>query len=231
MVYEKEEKLREAFAKIKKDMDFLRQEINNIKQDLGDLIHLITRSTHPQQFDTQNGKIKGIKPYKAISTGNDGVPADSQQTFDTSEIPEIEEKPLQKEQETKETTPETPQTSEAPQRLSLRQLKKVVDNFTEDLKIKFKSLSKQEFFVFSLVYNLDIQGQKPDYKTIAIKAGLTESSVRDYISRLIHKGIPLKKEKINNKSIVILVPDELKSLATLDNLTRLKQYNQDNNPL
>ena len=64
-------------------------------------------------------------------------------------------------------------------------------------------------------------------KAIAIKAGLTESSVRDYISRLIHKGIPLKKERINNKSIVISVPDELKSLATLDNLTRLKQYDVD----
>jgi predicted transcriptional regulator len=200
MIDEKE-KIRKAFSKIREDMDSFQNEINEIKQYLHDLHDYLKSSTHPQHFDTQTQEIKGIKPQILISKGNEGVPADSQQTFDTSKTLEI------------------------PKKLTLGQVKKIVNNLQQDLKFKFKNLSKQEFYIFSLVYNLDIQGQKPDYKTIAIRANLTESSVRDYISRLIHKGIPLKKEKINNKLIKISVPDELKNLATLDNLTKISQYN------
>lgn len=209
MAEEKEEKLRAAFAKIKQDMDSLKQEINNMKQKISKITSILKGPANTQQFSTQTANIEGIRPYLAISKGNDGVPADSQQTFDTSESQEKE-----------------PFEATNKEKLTFRQVKKIVDNLTQDLKLKFKSLSKQEFYIFSLVYSLDVQGQKPDYKTIAIKANLTESSVRDYISRLIHKGIPLRKEKINNKTIVISVPDELKSLATLDNLTKLKQYDE-----
>ncbi len=195
-----EEKIKEAFIQIREDMDSLQDEINEIKQYLRDLHEYLQASTNQQHFDTQTAKIKGIKPQIAISTRNEGVPADSQQTFDTSEIQENQQKTL-----------------------NLRDIKKIVNTLTEDLRLKFRSLSKQEFYIFSLVYSLDIQGKRPDYKTIAIKANLTESSVRDYISRLIHKGIPLKKEKINNKTIRISVPDEFKNLATLDNLTKLNE--------
>lgn len=210
-----EEKLREAFLKIKEEMNSLQHEIDEIKQYLQDLHAYLTQSTpsthtpaYPQHSSTQSQEINRIKPQLSISTRNDGVPADSQQTFDTSNI-----------QENIQNTHKN---------LNLRDMKKLINSLQQDLKTKFNSLSRQEFYIFSLIYNLDIQGQKPDYKTIAIMAGLTESSVRDYISRLIHRGIPIKKEKINNKQIIISIPEELKSLATLDSLTKISQYNQEN---
>ena len=206
-----EEKIRSAFLKIREEMDSLQNEINEIKQYLHDIHDYITKQipqqtypTHPQHSSTQTQEIEGIKPQIAISTGNQGVPADSQQTFDTS-------KPQENEQNTQKN-------------LNIRSIRNIINSLQKDLKFKFNSLSRREFYIFSLVYNLDIQGQKPDYKTIAIRANLTESSVRDYISRLIHKGIPIRKEKINNKHIMLSIPDELKSLATLDNLTKISQY-------
>lgn len=207
MFDEKEEKLKTTFQRIKQDMDSLKQEIEQIKQSLYEITEFLNtlayQSAHSQQSSTQNQVYEGIKPYNDISTGNDGVPADSQQTFSTQETHEIE-------------------LSEPSKPFSFRDIKKIVNSLTQDLKAKFQSLSKQEFYIFSIIYSLDIQGQTTDYKTIAIKAKLTESSVRDYVARLIHKGIPLKKEKINNKAIVISVPEELKNIATLDNLTKLK---------
>lgn len=211
----KEEKLRRSFLKIRQEMNQLNQDIQEIKQYLWDLNEYLSNPAHQQHSSTQTQKIEGIKAQIPISIGNHGVPADSQQTFDTSKIAQIQGN---QEENLEQTT----------KKLTLKQIKNIVENLTTELKLKFKSLSKQEFFIFSMIYNLDMQGQKPDYKSIAIRANLTESSVRDYISRLIHKGIPLKKEKINNKQVIISVPDELKNIATLDNLTKISQYNNEN---
>ena len=40
-----------------------------------------------------------------------------------------------------------------------------------------------------------------DYKTLSKRLNLTESSIRDYVGKLIKKGIPVEKTKINNKMI------------------------------
>jgi hypothetical protein len=51
---------------------------------------------------------------------------------------------------------------------------------------------------------------------------LTESSIRDYIGRLIKKGIPLDKVKINNKTIHISISQNLKKVATLPTILQLR---------
>jgi len=209
-----EQKIKNSFVKIREDINNIKQEIAKIKQEiwqisasntlLMDSAHV---PAHTQQFGTQTQIKQGIKPQKVISIGNRGVPADSQQTFGTSqETLQLRDLfRLRQKQEKTILKTSFPLTS--------KEIKRIVDSMAQELKNKFEKLSKQEFYIFSVIYNLDLNRIPVDYKTISLKTGLTESSVRDYISRLIHKGIPIKKNKINNKNIIISVPEELKNIA------------------
>ena len=78
--------------------------------------------------------------------------------------------------------------------------------------------------VFSTIYTLE--EQDPDnttYKKVASSLKLSESSIRDYVQRLINKGIPIKKQKINNKTILLSVSQELKKIATLNTIIQLRE--------
>ena len=171
-----------------------------------------TSTLRQQIFDTSahkknnSLKFKGIKPYFNSSIGNKGVSTLRQQTdnkqtdtFDTFfGIKQPEEKP---------------------------NLSSFVKGLKQELRLRFKNLTKQEFYIFSLPYTLTEEKNRPiTYKDIALRANISESSVRDYISRLINKKIPILKQRINNKSVVLKIPEELKHLETLDNLTNIHKY-------
>ncbi len=210
--YEIEEKIRNSFLKIKQDMQEMKQEIQTIKQEITEIKDILNPAhvpAHPQQSSTYSSIKQGIKPQIPISIRNDGVPADSQQTTNTPQLADL----FKKKQETAVQQPHS--------QLSSRDIKNLVQGLTSDLKAKFKSLSKQELYIFSLIYNMNLRGENTDYKSLSIKAGLTESSIRDYISRLIHKGVPIEKERINNKTVLISVSDEFKNIATLNNFNKL----------
>ena len=51
---------------------------------------------------------------------------------------------------------------------------------------------------------------------------LSESSIRDYINRLIKKGIPIQKIKQNNKIILLRVSEDLKNVVTLATIQNLR---------
>jgi len=90
------------------------------------------------------------------------------------------------------------------------------------LRLKFKRLTDQELLVFSTIYQLDEEIGYSDYKSISTKLKLTESSVRDYVGRLIKKGIPVEKTKINNKNIQLNISQNLKKIASLNTLLHLR---------
>ena len=58
--------------------------------------------------------------------------------------------------------------------------------------------------IFNTLYSLD-EGETEEitYKIIANKINLSESSIRDYINKLIKKGIPVEKTRKNNKIIIL----------------------------
>ncbi len=97
-----------------------------------------------------------------------------------------------------------------------------LDGIKQDLKNKFKSLTNQELVVFSTIYSLEEQG-KSTYRDIADKLNLSESSIRDYTNRLLKKGIPVFKEKKNNKQIILHISPELKKLASLETILKLRE--------
>ncbi|MEK6890738.1 MAG: hypothetical protein AABX03_01235, partial [Nanoarchaeota archaeon] len=80
----------------------------------------------------------------------------------------------------------------------------------------------QEMVVLSAIYQFEDEGALIDYAFLASKLTLSESSIRDYIQRIISKGIPLEKEKINNKKILLHIPNDLRRLASLETLLNLR---------
>jgi DNA-binding MarR family transcriptional regulator len=243
------EKLRGAFEKIKDEISFLKSELSFLKKDveilgkdsieaqktannnelllnelnqklseLNESLKLYINSNTPttdfQHSNTYSSKFEGIKPYILSSNGNEGVPTLPQQTNTQSNTYPTDDFMNKIQQEVKpDLVPEMPKIS----------IKELVASMKTDLKIKFKALTKQEFHVFSVLFSLEQELNRPlSYKDLAIKANLTESTIRDYIGRLIEKGIPISKERVNNRDILIRVNEDLRNIASLDSLSRIK---------
>ncbi|MBA7603433.1 hypothetical protein ES703_10543 [subsurface metagenome] len=229
------DEIKQAFQKVKTDIDFLFQELNNIKAELDKTQREMTKicqileqinekilekpqkttstqpfekptvSTHPSTHDRP---LEALKPQNiAFSTGNQGVPTDKQTDKQTDNKHEIELK-------TKEIMEN-----------SIDNAAKILDSLDsikKEIRLKFKRLTEQELLVFSTLYQIDEEAGPTDYKTIAKKLGLTESSIRDYIGRLIKKGIPVDKKRINNKIIQLSISQNLKKIASLPTILQLR---------
>jgi len=234
------EEVKKSFERVKRDISFLHQEMFGLKKDLeflnsalltfGNLIkekvfNEPEKSSHnKERFSLNDISIKNIsstdkdknqtnkeisstdkfifKPLNdqilGISTGNQGVQTDRQTDRQTDKS---RGNTLNNAYEALE---------------SLEILKK-------ELKTKLNKLTDQELLVFTTIYQLQEQGIKVNYKTLSKKLSLTESSIRDYIKRLIFKEIPLEKQKENNKEIFLLIPSNLRKLATINTILQLRE--------
>ncbi|OYT38286.1 hypothetical protein B6U82_00245 [Candidatus Pacearchaeota archaeon ex4484_31] len=199
----KETKLREAFAKIRSDILFLYQQIQKIEERLSCLERKIDEKLEkfPQEIEVRHSTDNSTHNFKNyslkhknfhFSKGNEGVSTVSQQSLD-SHLDTL-----------KRTFPMT-------------EIVNLIKELKQNLKEKFKNLTKQELLIFSLLCFLEEQKGNVTYKDLAQKAGLSESCVRDYISRLRKKGIPIIKEKINNRVVILKIPRELKELREINN--------------
>jgi len=155
-----------------------------------------------------------------VSTGNKGVPTDSQQTDSQQTVGQqitdsqtADKQQMQQMQQIGRTEVIAPDT----QNIGL------ISDLKKDLVRKFMALTTKEFLIFTDVYIIGEKQGAASYRDIAREAGLTESSIRDYIARLIHKGIPIIKRKVNNKNIILNISPDLKSLFTLDSLINLRE--------
>lgn len=224
--------IKEAFAKIKEDIFYLQSELASLRQEISAL--RLENTTLSQKLSSANKpsvssielsptvipannptvpqEIRGLRPLQNdLSTGNKGVPADistysqtNQQTDKIAIFPinNSIESPLNKMQETLES----------------------LDNIRKELRIQFKRLTPQEMLVFTTLYSLENQGiEEITYKVLATRLNLTESSIRDYTTKLLAKGIPLKKIRLNNKKIVLNVSEDLKKMASLSTLVKLRE--------
>lgn len=146
-----------------------------------------------------------FKPLKAnilgISIGNKGVPADRQTDRQEEKRPNKED---------------LGSFSVAPKLLES------LDDLRKEIRLKFKQLTEQEFLVFSTIYKLEEETGTCDYKSLATSLGLTESSIRDYVVKLIRKGIPVEKTKLNNKSVILSISKNLKTISTLPTIFTLR---------
>jgi DNA-binding MarR family transcriptional regulator len=219
--------VKEAFLKIKDDIQNLQLEISQIKAELfkqnniNPTIQQVTSPQHIQQTNqqthltdkpTQNIALGGLKtPNYQFSTGNKGVPTDKQTNGQTDQQAEIHRNSQQDNNNIEQNA-----FSEADKIMSS------LNELREEIKIKFKSLTPQEMLVFSTIYGFQEQNVQITYKTIAEHLNLSESSIRDYINRLISKQVPLNKEKINNKLVLLSIDSSLTKNISLSTIISLR---------
>jgi len=147
-----------------------------------------------------------LSPKTGISTGNGGVPTDrptDRQTDQHIPLSSTNFKPISLDR--------------------AQELLESLDNLKKEVRFKFKRLTSQEMQVFSLLYNLEESGIVVDYKTLADKLNLSESSIRDYTGKIQKKGIPITKEKVNNKRILLHISQDLKKIASLNTILQLRE--------
>jgi len=241
-----EDKLKEAFEKIKndifslgKEMSELRFEIIELKTEMKlisefmndiktkkielpsevpahnpthapkNLLHLSTPTDNP----TLPHEIKGlIAPNSTVSIGNRGVPTDRPTDRQTDQHI-IQHKFI----DDKISADNLNHLERASEILAS------LDNLKKEVRIKFKKLTQQEMQVFSFLYSLEEAQETVDYKTLSSRLNLSESSIRDYINKIQKKGIPITKEKLNNKRIILHISPDLKKVASLNTILQLRE--------
>jgi len=197
--------IKTAFDKVRQDMDTLQYQIDLIYQEIQEIKRTLKSQTDEEKTSTDklktstdstdNYPLEASKsPISNISTGNEGVSTDKQTNRQT-------DRHIQK----------------------FAQVIENLDEIKSELRIKFKKLTPQEMLIFSTIYQFEEQGFTVDYPSLSEKLNLSESSIRDYVQRLIKKGIPIEKTKHDNKKITLSIPLELKKMASLDTILQLRE--------
>ena len=240
------ENIKKSFKKVKQDIDSLKQEVIFLKLNLietrekiievcdivkkmhkkikkqqtkkfvltnndnNDFIETSTNNplipTSSTHLSTHNLSLEGLKNQNLpFSNGNEGVSTDRQ---------------------TDRQTDKKRENNLLNNKNSMENALKILnslDHIKKEIRLKFKRLTNQELLVFSSIYQLEEEIGHPDYKTLSQKLNLTESSIRDYVGRLIKKGIPVEKNKINNKNIELSISKTFKKVATLSTILQLRE--------
>lgn len=209
--------IKEAFSKIKYEMNLLKQEIQSISSKINEiekrqlsqqnLSNTSITTDIPTENTTVPQEIRGSKQdFFNISTGNKGVPTDKPTNRQTNQQTDtyVENRPF----------------------LALEKAKEALDSLDtikKEIRLKFKRLTNKEMMIFSTIYSLEERGiEEITYKLLANNLNLTESSIRDYTNRLVSKGIPLEKTRINNKQISLKISSEFQRIASLQTVLRLR---------
>ena len=222
-------KIKEAFTRAKQDIEELRsyilyltEQLEEIKRTLRQTNRQTDTPTYTSEIPTNNSFIPTQTPTDSktptdnlpqkalisqnndISSGNRGVPTDRQTDRQTDQHtqnkPEIGKNTLD----------------------NAVEILSSLDDLKKEVRLKFKRLTEQEILVFSTIYQFDEEVGYSDYKSLSQRLNLTESSIRDYVGRLIKKGIPIEKNKINNKQIQLNISANLKKIATLNTILQLR---------
>ncbi|MFA5258949.1 MAG: hypothetical protein WC979_03465 [Candidatus Pacearchaeota archaeon] len=176
-----------------------------------------TLDSYPTDSQTVPQEIEGLKThYFDTSTGNRGVPTDRQTVRQTDQ--QTENKVFLPYSEASNSTSIEANIQEASEILNS------LDRLKKEIRLKFKNLTSQEMLVFSTIYQLEENDpQNNTYNHIAFILHLSESSIRDYVQKMIKKGIPIKKNKINNRKILLFISQDLKKIATLPTIIKLRE--------
>ena len=224
--------VKDAFDKVKQDIIFLKDELNNLRKGvvetrerMMEICEIIKKIDEKIEFvaSTHQPKIQTLPTYSSthnypleapktqnlpISTGNEGVSTDRQTDRQTH-------KQTQNEHKITENSPDNSFDN------ALEMLESL-DSIKKEIRLQFKRLTEQELLIFSTIYQIEEEQGYANYKFLAERLNLTESSVRDYVGRLIKKGIPVEKKKVNNKQIKLFISQNLKKITPLSTILQLR---------
>jgi DNA-binding MarR family transcriptional regulator len=221
--------IKDAFQKVKKDIDFLKEQIFSLKQIIQETQISISQLKETTNF--LSSKFETINKEKLIDSTDNSENSTVGMNYSTENILF---KPLNTQIIPTSTGNEGVPTDKQTNRQTDKQTKKTylgdafeilnsLDSIKKEIRNKFKRITDQEFLVFSTIYQLTEEQEFVDYKDLSLKLNLTESSIRDYVGRLIKKGIPLEKTKINNKIIQLSISENLKKIAPLPVIFQLRE--------
>ncbi len=221
--------IKKSFENVKRDIFSLRNEVSILKEEVNKNTRMVLEfaeileelleknslkyttniptdttniPTDTTNIPTDTFFFKPRKPKNlGISTGNEGVPTDKQTNRQTDKIALDEEDSIEK----------------------VANILDSLDSLKKEVRLKIKRLTEQEMLVFSTLYQLEEEFGYTNYKTLAEKLDLSESSIRDYVGRLIKKGIPVDKIKVNNKHIHLKVSNNLRKIASLPTILQLRE--------
>ena len=225
------DQIKAAFQKVKQDMDVMAGEIDSLKHFLDENYALLSNldkkiqdltlklsnipplndplvptnnpqiSMIPTNKPTDNILFKPLKPQNlTFSTGNQGVPTNKQINQQTN-------------QQTENTSFDT-----------AFEVLNSLDSLKKEIRNKFKKITEQEFLVFSTIYQMEEEGEGyVDYRSLSKRLNLTETSIRDYVGKLIKKGIPVEKTKLNNKLVQLSISETLRKIAPLPVIFQLRE--------
>ncbi|MCX6750847.1 MAG: hypothetical protein NTZ83_05295 [Candidatus Pacearchaeota archaeon] len=241
------EQIKEAFYKVKQDIESLKKEIFLLNKglvetrqslvDICEVLKTISRKNEEKKREEAEKTLSIAPTHLAqkwtdytinptdnlpqnpprvkklgISIGNEGVPTDKQTNQQTNQQTEKGSYNNNLFQQQSNITPID----------NAAQILESLDNLKKEIRLKFKRLTEQEFLVFSTIYQSSEEIGYTDYKNLSERLNLTESSIRDYVGRLIKKGIPVEKIKINNKMIHLSISQNLKKIASLPTILQLR---------
>ncbi len=231
-----DDKIKEAFSKVKEDIDNLISEVLEVRKELNELKDSLKTPTHqvyptnqptnnsntPTQTSTDKRHLYALKsPNLIISTGNEGVPTNQPTNQQTNQHPTTSSVKFAL------NTYNAHQTEEKEDRISrIRRASEILNSLDElkkEIRIKFKKLSNKEMLIFSTIYQLQEQGFVVDYALLSEKLGLSEISIRDYVRKITNKGIPVDKLKEDNKKVILSIPEDLKKIASLNTILQLRE--------
>src|SRR3989338_2796823 len=207
--------IKEAFARAKQDINQLRDnistlhhELEEIKQALADISTTLSRQTDT----SQNPPVQPLNPSQ--NPAHQHTPAHNLPLYGLKTLnPNISTG--------NKGVPAVNANFEDIHKVS--QLLSSLDTIKQEVRVKFKNLTPQEMLVFSTIYQLEEENLEVTYPLLASKLTLTQSSVRDYAQRLIKKGVPISKEKVNNKKILLTISPDLKKIASLSAILQLRE--------
>ena len=186
------ENVRNSFKKAKEDIENLENQIKSQKEDISSLKKEISKI-----FDILlEIKSKNDIKTEEISIGNEGV--------------------LNK-QTNKQTVK---QTNNQLNKQTILDQTGEISKFQLNIEEYFRTLTKQELLVFLTIYQLEEElNRKIKFSDISSRLNLSESCIRGYIKRLLQKGMPLIRTKINNKIVLISLSPGFRDLNLKNKLS------------
>lgn len=232
--------IKEAFDKIKQDILLLKEQLNSITIQLNNLTtenlslknSLINSQTNPTHLPTQQDPLISTPTHlpthefdleyskiqnNDLSMRNRGVPTDKPTDRQTNQQTDN----LNIESSYNPSISNNFKESNSFERAS--EILGTLDSIKKEIRLKFKRLTPQEMLIFTTLYSLEEQDIGDiTYKVISQHLRLSESSVRDYITKLKSKGIPIQKNRLNNKQISLKISSDLKKITNLPTIIRLR---------
>jgi hypothetical protein len=102
-----------------------------------------------------------------------------------------------------------------------------IQQIKSNMEDRFKDITNQEFMVFLTIYQLEEDlGRGVTYEELSSKLKLSTGCIRSYTSSIIRKQLPLEKRKINNRMVVLTIPQNFRELNLKERLTNL-YYHKD----